>query len=124
MHLSFPTIEFHPLFLVSGFLPCLFPRRNYWRRSSVIMQGCAQHSSCFAPQTLLRKECPVLLTITCEAEQATDLGYLLYKNPANVFQEETGFGSVTVFYPEATPERCTVALLLEIDPIGLIRGGK
>ncbi|HLK60105.1 MAG TPA: 3' terminal RNA ribose 2'-O-methyltransferase Hen1 [Chthonomonadaceae bacterium] len=65
----------------------------------------------------------MLLTITCEAERATDLGYLLHKNPANVFTEETGFGSVTVFYPEAAPDRCTAALLLEIDPIGLIRGG-
>jgi 3' terminal RNA ribose 2'-O-methyltransferase Hen1 len=26
-----------------------------------------------------------------------------------------------VFYPEATPERCTVALLVEIDPVGLVR---
>ena len=27
-----------------------------------------------------------------------------------------------VFYPEATPERCTVALLLEVDPVALVRG--
>ncbi len=31
-------------------------------------------------------------------------------------------GSATVFYPEVTPERCSVALVLEIDPIGLVRG--
>ncbi len=28
------------------------------------------------------------------------------------------------FYPEVTPERCTVAVLLEIDPIGLMRSNK
>src|SRR6185295_20138389 len=27
-------------------------------------------------------------------------------------------------YPEAAPERCTAALLLEVDPIGLVRGHK
>jgi hypothetical protein len=31
------------------------------------------------------------------------------------------FGRAHVFYPEATPERCTVALLVEIDPVGLVR---
>ncbi len=36
--------------------------------------------------------------------------------------EEISFGTAYVFYPEATAERCTVALLLEIDPIGLVRG--
>jgi hypothetical protein len=30
-------------------------------------------------------------------------------------------GTVTVFYPEASDERCTVAVLLEIDPLRLAR---
>jgi hypothetical protein len=30
-------------------------------------------------------------------------------------------GKTHIFYPEATPERCTAALLLEINPIGLVR---
>ncbi len=64
----------------------------------------------------------MLLTITSEAERATDLGYLLHKNPANVFQATTSFGRVLVFYPEATERRCTAALLLEVDPVGLVRG--
>lgn len=34
---------------------------------------------------------------------------------------ELSFGRATVFYPEATPERCTVCLLIEVDPIGLVR---
>ena len=33
------------------------------------------------------------------------------------------FGEAHVFYPEASPERCTAALLLAIDPVGLVRRG-
>ena len=66
----------------------------------------------------------MLLTLTCRAPQATDLGYLLHKNPANLFEKSLSFGTVRVFYPEATPERCTVALLIEVDPVGLVRGNR
>jgi hypothetical protein len=34
------------------------------------------------------------------------------------------FGQAHVFYPEATAERCTASLLLDVDPIGLVRGQK
>jgi len=64
----------------------------------------------------------MLLTITSEAATATDLGYLLHKNPARVHQFDLAFGRATVFYPEATKTRCTAALLLQIDPIDLVRG--
>jgi 3' terminal RNA ribose 2'-O-methyltransferase Hen1 len=53
---------------------------------------------------------------------ATDLGYLLHKNPARVQAFEVASGTAHVFYPEATAARCTAALLLEVDPVGLIRG--
>ncbi|MGN6794582.1 MAG: 3' terminal RNA ribose 2'-O-methyltransferase Hen1 [Streptosporangiaceae bacterium] len=53
---------------------------------------------------------------------ATDLGYLLHKNPARVQAFEVASGTAHVFYPEATDVRCTAALLLEVDPVGLIRG--
>ena len=66
----------------------------------------------------------MLLTLTAETQNATDLGYLLYKNPANLFTETLPFGELTVFYPEVSNERCTMALLLELDPIGLIRSDK
>jgi hypothetical protein len=33
-------------------------------------------------------------------------------------------GTAYVRYPEATEECCTAALLLEVDPIGLVRSGK
>jgi protein phosphatase len=64
----------------------------------------------------------MLLTITYKQAPATDLGYLLHKNPARVQTFPLTFGSAHVFYPEAGPERCTAALLLEIDPVSLVRG--
>src|SRR5919202_5863189 len=53
---------------------------------------------------------------------ATDLGFLLHKNPDRVQSFELSFGRAHVFYPEASAERCTAALLLEVDPVGLVRG--
>jgi 3' terminal RNA ribose 2'-O-methyltransferase Hen1 len=64
----------------------------------------------------------MLLTITSTTAPATDLGYLLHKNPVRIQTFELAFGKAYVFYPEATPERCTAALLLDIDPIHLVRG--
>jgi 3' terminal RNA ribose 2'-O-methyltransferase Hen1 len=66
----------------------------------------------------------MLLTLTTTHAPATDLGYLLHKNPARTQSSELSFGKAYVFYPEAGTERCTAALLLEIDPIGLVRGRK
>jgi 3' terminal RNA ribose 2'-O-methyltransferase Hen1 len=64
----------------------------------------------------------VLLTITTTRAPATDLGYLLHKHPDKLQTFAVAAGQAHVFYPEATPERCTAALLLEVDPIGLVRG--
>lgn len=64
----------------------------------------------------------MLLTLTYRSAPATDLGYLLHKNPERVHRVNLAFGIATVFFPEATPERCTAALLLHLDPIGLVRG--
>lgn len=63
----------------------------------------------------------MLLTITTTYTPATDLGYLLSKHPDKLQSFEAGFGKVHVFYPEATPERCTAVLLLEVDPVALVR---
>ena len=63
----------------------------------------------------------MLLTISTTAWPATDLGYLLFKNPARVHRFELSFGHATVFYPEASAERCTVCLLLEVDPVAMVR---
>src|SRR5215475_332260 len=63
----------------------------------------------------------MLLTITTTAPPATDLGYLLHKNPARSQVFALNFGKAHVFYPEASNTRCTAALLLEADPVGLVR---
>lgn len=64
----------------------------------------------------------MLLTITTTADPATDLGFLLHKNPGRVQVFDVAAGTAHVFYPEATLARCTAALLLEVDPVGLVRG--
>ena len=66
----------------------------------------------------------MLLTITTTARPATDLGYLLHKRPDRIQSFPLSFGKVHVFYPEATPERTTAAMVLDIDPIALIRDRK
>jgi 3' terminal RNA ribose 2'-O-methyltransferase Hen1 len=64
----------------------------------------------------------MLLTITTTYQPATDLGYLLHKNPERVQSFSLSFGQAHVFYPEASAERCTAALLLDVDPVYLVRG--
>ncbi len=64
----------------------------------------------------------MLLTITNNAQPATDLGFLLHKHPERCQSFELAFGEARVFYPEASETRCTAALLLDIDPIALTRG--
>jgi 3' terminal RNA ribose 2'-O-methyltransferase Hen1 len=64
----------------------------------------------------------VLLTISTTYDPATDLGYLLHKHPGRIQSIAQSVGNAHVFYPEATRSRCTAALLLEVDPIGLVRG--
>ena len=66
----------------------------------------------------------MLLTITTTRAPATDLGFLLHKHPDRAQSFAVAAGQAHVFYPEATPERCTAALLLEVDPIGLVRDRK
>ena len=64
----------------------------------------------------------MLLTITSTAPTATDLGFLLHKHPGRVQSFEVSVGQAHVFYPTVQPQRCTAALLLEVDPVALVRG--
>src|SRR5579883_2543287 len=66
----------------------------------------------------------MLLTITTTYRPATDIGFLLHKNPARHHEAELAFGKAHIFYPEATEERCTFALALDVDPVALVRGGE
>ena len=63
----------------------------------------------------------MLLTITTTHSPATALGYLLHKHPERFQSFQLSFGKANVFYPEASLERCTAALLLDVDPVGLVR---
>src|SRR3954452_17515531 len=63
----------------------------------------------------------MLLTLTTTHQPATDLGFLLHKNPDRVHSADLAFGQVHVVYPDATDDRCTAALLVEVDPVGLVR---
>jgi len=63
----------------------------------------------------------MLFTITTNHRPATDLGYLLHKNPSRVQSFELSFGLAHVFYPDASDQKCTGALLLDVDPVGLVR---
>src|SRR5262245_59272079 len=63
----------------------------------------------------------MLLTLTLTQPPATDLGFLLGKNPTRAQSFPLPFGLAHVFYPEVSSDRCTAALLLDIDPVGLVR---
>jgi hypothetical protein len=64
----------------------------------------------------------MLLTISTEHQPATDLGYLLHKHPERFQSFNLSFGQAHVFYPEARADRCTACLLLDVDPVGMVRG--
>ena len=57
------------------------------------------------------------LLISTTHQPATDIGYLLAKNPDKHQSFDLGFGIAHVFYPEASSERCSAALESEpVDP--------
>jgi 3' terminal RNA ribose 2'-O-methyltransferase Hen1 len=64
----------------------------------------------------------MLLTITTTHRPATDLGYLLHKHPGRFQSYDLSFGRAHAFYPEAAEDRCAACLLLDVDPVGMVRG--
>jgi len=64
----------------------------------------------------------MFLSIATTHRPATDLGFLLHKHPDRLHEFELTFGRAWVFYPEACESRCEAALVLDVDPIGLVRG--
>ena len=66
----------------------------------------------------------VLLTLSSTMPCAADLGFLLHKHPDRAQAFEVAVGTAHVVWPEATDLRATVALLLEVDPVALVRGGR
>jgi 3' terminal RNA ribose 2'-O-methyltransferase Hen1 len=63
----------------------------------------------------------MLVTVTSTAASASDLSHLLRKHPDRAQEFALSVGTAHVFYPEVSGERCTVAMLLEVDPVGLAR---
>jgi hypothetical protein len=63
----------------------------------------------------------MLLTITTTHRPANDLGYLLHKHPDRFQSFDLSFGKAHVYYPEVGAERCTACLLLDVDPVGMVR---
>lgn len=64
----------------------------------------------------------MLLTISTTHRPANDLGYLLHKHPERFQSFDLSFGKAHVYYPEVDAERCTACLLLDVDPVGMVRG--
>lgn len=64
----------------------------------------------------------MFLTISTTHQPATDLGFLLHKHPDRAQSVPVSAGTAHVFYPQATETECTAALLVEVDPVKLVRG--
>ncbi|MCW5980607.1 MAG: 3' terminal RNA ribose 2'-O-methyltransferase Hen1 [Bryobacteraceae bacterium] len=58
------------------------------------------------------------------AVSGEDLGYLLHKNPARAHAFDLAFGKAHVFYTRLGEDHAEAALLLDVDPIGLVRSGR
>lgn len=64
----------------------------------------------------------MLLTISTEHFPASDLGFLLHKHPDRFQSFDLSFGRAHVFYPEVSEQKCTACLLLDVDPVEMVRG--
>jgi len=64
----------------------------------------------------------MFVSIATTHRPATDLGFLLMKHPERLHEVELNFGKATIFYPEASESRCEAAMVVDVDPVGLVRG--
>jgi 3' terminal RNA ribose 2'-O-methyltransferase Hen1 len=63
----------------------------------------------------------MLLSISTNRPNASELGFLLHKHPDRVQTFELSFGKCHVFYPESSETKCTMAMLLDIDSVAMAR---
>lgn len=63
----------------------------------------------------------MLLTISTDHSPASDLGFLLHKNPGRLHSTDMSFGTAHVVFPEASDSRCTAAVIVKVDSVGLVR---
>ena len=66
----------------------------------------------------------MILNISTTHNPATDLGFLLHKHPDKYQVVDMSIGKAHIFYPEKGEEKTTISLLLEIDPIDMVRGSR
>lgn len=66
----------------------------------------------------------MILTITYEKQNASDLGYLLHKNPYRPQSVDISKGKAYIFYPEISDTSCTVSMVLDINSVNLVRKSK
>lgn len=66
----------------------------------------------------------MILSISTTHNPATDLCYLLHKHPDKFQTFDLSVGKAHVFYEEANEEKVAVSLLLDIDPIEMVRGAR
>jgi len=64
----------------------------------------------------------VLLTLETEGPDASKISYLLHKHPDKVQSFEMSFGKVHVYYPKYHENRAVACMLLDVDPVGMVRG--
>jgi 3' terminal RNA ribose 2'-O-methyltransferase Hen1 len=64
----------------------------------------------------------MLLTLTTTHRPASDLSFLLHKHPDRFQSFDLSFGHAHVFYPEVTTDQCSACLLLDVDPVAMVRG--
>jgi 3' terminal RNA ribose 2'-O-methyltransferase Hen1 len=64
----------------------------------------------------------MLLQLRATGPHAEGLGYLLHKHPDKLQTFPLSFGRAHVFYPEVAPGAQTATLLLDLDPVALVRG--
>lgn len=86
------------------------------------MPGFFRHSVTFVAPIIKEFHSRMLLTITMTNQPGADLGYLLHKNPGRVHETQLSFGRAVLFYPEVSEDAATFAMLLDIDPVALVRG--
>lgn len=66
----------------------------------------------------------MILSISTTHNPATDLCYLLHKHPDKFQTFDLSVGKAHVFYEEANEEKVAVSLLLDVEPIEMVRGAR
>ncbi|MEO0553412.1 MAG: 3' terminal RNA ribose 2'-O-methyltransferase Hen1 [Bacteroidota bacterium] len=66
----------------------------------------------------------MLLKISTNRASARDLSFLLHKHPDRLQAVDLPAGKAHIFYPKADEQECSVCLLLDINPIDLVKNSK